>query len=254
MNNERFIPKKLQNAIFCLLLFPLKKLLKICNNNGLKTSRANISNRLKRNISKSHGYTLIEILIALAVFAILATITTSVLYNAFTTRSRVNEQSEHLNKLQLAISLMQQDTSQAVERAIRSNEMHLFPAFMGETNYLEFTRDGNANPGNIEKRSTLQRVAYVCEKGALQRRTWDRLDPINRNNHEDKLLIDHLSDCHFAYLNHDLQVLPEWLALGITLNQRREPMPKAIQVNMNLRGQGEINLLFTLPGALYASS
>ena len=36
---------------------------------------------------KLNGFTLIEILIALAVFAILATITTSVLYNAFTTRT-----------------------------------------------------------------------------------------------------------------------------------------------------------------------
>src|SRR5438105_632303 len=94
-----------------------------------------------------NGFTLIEILIALAVFAILATITTSVLYNAFTTRARVNEQSALLTELQLAISLIQQDTRQTIERPIRSNEMRLFPAFIGQAHYVEFTRDGNVNPG-----------------------------------------------------------------------------------------------------------
>ena len=64
----------------------------------------------------------------------------------------------------MPISLIQQDTRQTVERAIRGNEMRLFPAFLGQTNYLEFTRDGNVNPGSIEKRSTLKRVA-LCLPG-----------------------------------------------------------------------------------------
>ncbi|KTD73099.1 GspJ family T2SS minor pseudopilin variant LspJ [Legionella tucsonensis] len=203
---------------------------------------------------KLNGFTLIEILIALAVFAILATITTSVLYNAFTTRSRVNEQSERLSELQLAISLIQQDTRQIVERAIRSNEMQLLPAFIGQTNYVEFTRDGNINPGSIEKRSTLKRVAYVCQQGALIRRTWSSLDIINQKNHEDKLLLSRLTHCHFGYLNQNLQILPEWREQAVTLNQSKEPFPKAIQFNMTLQEQGEINLLFILPGALYAAN
>ncbi|KTD54522.1 type II secretory pathway protein LspJ [Legionella sainthelensi] len=207
-----------------------------------------------KNQKKIRGFTLIEILIALAVFAILATITTSVLYNAFTTRSRVNEQSYRLNEVQLAISLIQQDTSQVVERAIRGNEMRLFSAFIGQTNYLEFTRDGVVNPGSIEKRSTLKRVAYVCQEGTLIRRSWNTLDSLNRNAYEDKPLLSHLTDCHFGYLNQNLQILPEWREQAVSLNQRKEPFPKALQVNLTLRDLGEINLLFTLPGALYAQN
>ncbi|MCE0723970.1 MULTISPECIES: GspJ family T2SS minor pseudopilin variant LspJ [Legionella] len=211
---------------------------------------------MKKNATsdKLNGFTLIEILIALAIFAILATITSSVLYNAFTTRSRVNEQSERLNELQLAISLIQQDTRQTVERPIRSNEMQLLPAFIGQTNYVEFTRDGNINPGNIEKRSTLKRVAYVCQQGTLIRRTWSSLDIINQKSYEDKLLLNRLTNCHFGYLNQNLQILPEWREQAVTLNQRKEPFPKAIQFNMTLQDQGELNLLFVLPGALYVSN
>ncbi|MGL5743493.1 MAG: GspJ family T2SS minor pseudopilin variant LspJ [Legionella sp.] len=205
-------------------------------------------------MKKYTGFTLIEILIALAVFAILATITTSVLYNAFTTRTRVNEQSERLNEIQLAISLIQQDITQTVERAIRGNEMRLFPAFIGQTTYLEFTRDGDVNPGSIEQRSTLKRIAYVCQNSSLIRRTWNTLDSINRNVYEDKRILHHLTHCHFGYLNQSVQILPEWREQAVGPNQRKEPFPQAVQVNITLQDQGEINLLFTLPEALYAAS
>lgn len=202
----------------------------------------------------SKGFTLIEILIALTVFAILASITSSTLYYAFNTRTRVNEQSDRFSHLQLAVSLMQQDTSQIIERSIRGNELRLFPIFIGRSDYMEFTRDGDVNPGGTENRSTLKRIALVCEAGSLLRRTWDSLDPINRNIHADKLLIDKLTECHFGYLNQSLQVLTEWRADAVDQEQKKESLPKAIQVNLKLRDLGEMNLLFIVPGALYATT
>lgn len=204
-----------------------------------------------RNIK---GFTLIEILIALTVFAIIAGITSSTLYYAFNTRSRVNEQSDHLSILQLAVSLIQQDTAQTADRAVRANDLRLFPVFIGRSDYMEFTRDGDINPGSIEKRSTLQRVAYVCQANALIRRTWTTLDMPDRNVHEDKLLIDNLSGCHFSYLNQTLQVFPDWRTDAVEQNQNKEFLPKAVQFNLTLKDLGEINLLFSIPETLYAGT
>lgn len=204
-------------------------------------------------MNKLKGFTLIEILIALTVFAVLATITSSSLYYAFTTRTLVNAQADRLNSLQLAISLIQQDTIQAIERPIRGNEMRLFPAFIGQTHYLELTRDGTINPQSIEKRSTLERIALVCEEDKLMRRTWPSLDSNDRNTHEDKILLDNLKECHFNYLNQNLQSLPEWREQALTQNQRKEPLPKAIQLNITLKDWGEMNYLFIIPGALYVA-
>ncbi|MCL9684614.1 GspJ family T2SS minor pseudopilin variant LspJ [Legionella maioricensis] len=200
------------------------------------------------------GFTLIEILIALTVFAILATITSSSLYYAFTNRTRVNAQAERLNALQLAISLIQQDTTQTVERAIRGNEMHLFPVFVGQPQYLELTRDGNINPQSFEKRSNLKRIALVCMDGSLLHRTWPSLDPANRKTYEDKVLLNNVTNCHFNYLNQSLQLLPEWREQAVTQDQGKEPLPKAIQINITLPEWGEMNLLFVIPAALYAST
>jgi general secretion pathway protein J len=198
------------------------------------------------------GFTLIEILIALTVFAIIAAITSSIVYYAFDTRERLKSQSEVLISTQLAISLIQQDTLQIIERPIRGNELRLFPAFIGQTRYLEFTRDGNINPKNLEKRSTLKRIALLCENQKLIRRTWVSLDPKDRNKYEDRILLNQLSDCFFNYLNKDLQVLPEWREQNVQPNQTKETLPKAIQFSLDTKNWGKASFLFIIPGGLYA--
>ena len=197
------------------------------------------------------GFTLIEVLIALSIFAILATITASTLYYAFNNRARVNEQVEQLSKLQLAISIIQQDTTLVIERGVRGNEMHPFAAFIGLPKYIEFTRDGVINPNSIEQRSELKRIAYVCENNQLLHRTWPGLDVLDRANYEDKILLNNVKDCHFNYLNQSLQTLSEWREQAVTQNQQREPIPKAIQVNLTFKEWGEMNMLFIIPEAAY---
>ena len=156
------------------------------------------------------GYTLLEILIALAVFAILSTITASAMYNAFDTRSRVNIQANQLNVIQLALTIIEKDTEQIVERAANGNDMRVYPPFVGHKTYLEFTRGGLVNPNNIEARSTLKRIAYVCNGKKLIRRSWERLDSPNRSTHQDRILVDNLDECRFAYLANNREILPEW--------------------------------------------
>jgi general secretion pathway protein J len=210
--------------------------------------------RVTPNLNPIKGFTLIEILIALTIFAIIATITSSSLYYAFNIRARVNAQAERLNSLQMAVSIIQQDTIQTVERGIRGNEMRLFPAFIGQNAYLELTRDGAINPNSLEKRSTLKRIALVCQEGKLLHRTWDSLDPVDRNKYEDKLLLDDLTQCQFNYLNRNLQVLSEWREQAVDQNQKKEPLPKAIQMKITIKAWGDMDMLFIIPGALYAES
>ena len=202
---------------------------------------------------RAKGFTLIEILIALSVFAIVATLTSTVLFSSFNTRIRVNRHADRLVSLQLAISLLERDTEQTLVRAIRTNEMKLDPAFTGQSYYMEFTRSGMANPRSLEKQSTLQRVALVCLNHQLLRRSWESLDPVNKKIYEEKILLDNLSNCQFQYLNQTLQVLSEWRENAVSQAQKSEPMPKAIQISLGLNEWGKGSFLFPLPGANYAN-
>ncbi len=208
--------------------------------------------RVKYSSRKVQGFTLIEILIALSVFAIMATLTGSSMYYAFNTRARVTEQADRLNALQLALILIQRDTEQMVVRNVRGNDMQLFPALDGQPQFFEFTRAGFANPDSKEKRSILKRIMILCQSDKLVRRTWSSLDTTNRKAFRDRVLLSNLSNCKFKYLNQNLQVLNEWRANAVQQNQSAEPLPKAIQMNLTVNNWGNINFLFPVPGALYA--
>ena len=201
----------------------------------------------------NHGYTLLEVLVALTVFAILSTITASAMYYAFNNRARVNMQANQLNGVQVAMALIMRDTDQIIERSILGNEMHRFPAFVGESKYLEFTRGGSVNPAD-EPHSTLKRVAYICAGKKLIRRSWANLDAPNRKNHQDKILFDNLKTCSFAYLSNSRQILPEWRPYAMQQTQKQETLPIAIQFTLTISEWGNMNLLFMIPEGLYAAS
>lgn len=200
---------------------------------------------------KDRGFTLLEVLIALAVFAVIATLTSSAMYYAFNTRARLTEQADRLNSLQLSLSLLSRDTAQAIDRGIYGTDMRSFPIFTGEPDYIEFTRGGYTNPNSSEKRSTLKRVAILCQNNQLIHRSWDVLDTTDRNRYEDRILQDNLLECRFAFLDHNLQVLKEWRPQAVRQNQQQEPLPKAIQLNINLKSWGKLSLLFPISKAVY---
>lgn len=200
----------------------------------------------------NQGYTLLEVLVALTVFAILATITASAMYHAFNTRERVNIQANQLNIIQVAMTLFTRDTEQIVERGIVSNDFHQYPPFIGKTKYLEFTRGGSTNPSAVMRKSTLKRVAYICSGKKLIRRSWENLDAPIRKNYQDKILLNNLEQCSFAYLNMHRHALPEWRVYAVEDAQKMETLPLALQMSLTLSGWGSMSLLFVIPGALYA--
>lgn len=196
------------------------------------------------------GFTLIELLVALLVFAILATITSMAMVNAFNTRDRLKIASDRLNELQLAMTIMQRGTAQMVNRAVRGNDMRIFPAFVGQKDYMEFTQGGFINPDNMEQRSTLKRQALLCnEEQQLVLRSWLVLDSLNRKEYTDRILLSKLEACKFAYLDYTLNLLDEWRPNAVQQNQLVQ-LPKAVQLTLKVPGFGKAQLLFPVNGGL----
>lgn len=202
-------------------------------------------------MTKIKAFTLIEILIALAVFAILATLSASAIYYAFDTRQRVSAKAEQLLDLQLALGLFEQDTAQTIARTVRSKNMQIIPAFIGKNNYLEVTRTGYINPDAQQKRSTLQRIAWICKDSSLLRRSWPQLDIVERSNYQEKTILKNLKHCSFAYLDDNLQTLTTWRESTPTTGAANQ-LPKAVKITIDIKNWGEGNFLMMIPGAAYA--
>lgn len=192
-------------------------------------------------IKKYAGYTLIEIIIALAIFAILGTISVGLLGRAFDTSARLKAKIEPLAEFQLAITRMNRDLAQIVARGASS--------FVGSNNYVEFIRGGIVNPDEEEAKSTLKRVALLCENNEkLMRRTWERVDPQSLDHFQEQVLMDSIENCEFSYLVKDDMWVSEW---PITTTESKDPaplFPRAIKLKLNLKNLGDIPLLFVIPG------
>ena len=204
------------------------------------------------NLTKNkNAYTLIEVLVALTVFAILATITSSVMYNTYTTQKNITRHSEDLLQIELATTILERDIKQVVNRPVVRKQMQIKPAFWGNSTYFELTRDGLVNPKSIEKRSTLKRIAYLCSNGQLIRRSWPHLDTPKVKTYDDKVLLNNLQKCEFNFFDKKRQILSEWV-IGQNLQaSRAQLLPIAVQVNLRFTDYGEYNRIYIIPEGLY---
>jgi general secretion pathway protein J len=124
---------------------------------------------------RAAGFTLVELLVALLVFAMLAAAGVALL--------RVSVDSQALAKARLDTiagerridALLTADLAQAVGRMVRNEAGDPLPAFEGDADRFAFVRAGWDNLDDAP-RAELQRVEYRIENGRLLRRHWPMLD------------------------------------------------------------------------------
>lgn len=149
------------------------------------------------------GFTLLELLISLVIFGLIAAMAYSGLNNVLIARSQTEAKVQQLYKLQMALTMMERDVEQAVDRPTRDEYGDEKPALVGNEygDYLlEFTRDGWLNPLS-SPRSSLQRVAYSIKDEKLIRTIWYVLDRAQDSQHYDTVLLDDVKNLEFRYLD-----------------------------------------------------
>jgi len=125
----------------------------------------------------SKGFTLIEVLVAVAIFGLIGIVSGQLLVRVLQAQQLSEARADKLADVQRALALFERDVLQAADRPIRDEFGDAQPAmrlsFSGE---LELTRHGWSNP-LAWPRSELQRVAWqLGAEGQLQRHFWSVLD------------------------------------------------------------------------------
>ena len=107
------------------------------------------------------GFTLIEVMVAISVFAVIAAGVYRVLSAMVDTQSKIVAHSESLRDLQRALWLISVDMNQMVMRDVRKPNDNRSPALIADDDdyLIQFTRQGLRNP-LLLARSDLERVAY----------------------------------------------------------------------------------------------
>ncbi len=195
---------------------------------------------------RQSGFTLLELLIALSVFAILSVMAYRGLAAVAEAKNRVEARSERLAALQLALGILERDLEQAIGRSVRDEYGEARPALEGSTlgpELLRLTRAGWRNPSGAP-RSTLQRVAYQFRDRTLIRRHWRVLDRAQDSPPLERALLQRVHNVEVRFLDHRLQWQGAWppdprADLGL--------LPRAVEITVELDDLGAIRRLFRLP-------
>ena len=182
------------------------------------------------------GFSLIELLVAVAVFAIMSALAYGGLNSIAHTRGDLARQEDEFRDLLRAVSALQRDLHEAMARPVRGNFGQELPAFVGSADHLEFTRLGFANP-QAEPRSNLERVFYELDAGLLKRGRYAVLDRAPTTAPTLADLKIKTEDFRLRYLDADKHWLDAWpppQTTDITL------MPRAVQWRLRTRSDGEI--------------
>jgi general secretion pathway protein J len=208
------------------------------------------------------GFTLIEVLIALAITAFVSMIAYTSLSSVLTGVERLRETTDRTYEINRAFMILSRDLRQFVNRPVRDEFGELEPALSGGVLArfaLSFTRSGWHNPAGYP-RSNLQRVNYRLEDDALWRDTYGVLDRAGNTEPNSVQLLEGVEDVQLGFLGSltELQVesrgakldttgwVESWVLDSSAPGQELQP-PVAVEISLQLQDWGEIRRLYALP-------
>lgn len=200
---------------------------------------------------RSRGFTLLELLIAVAIFAITGAMAYTGLQQVLDQQHGTEAQSQRLADVQKAYMIMQRDLEQLVRRGIRNEFGDSVGALVGGSGYtgMEFSRTGYANPAGFV-RSDMQRVAYIPDQDTLLRRTWRVLDRAQDSLPDEQVLITGMQRLSLRFLDQNGNWQDSWPPQQVqaaTTTVAVDDLPRAIEAELELDDLGTLRWLFVVP-------
>ncbi len=203
-------------------------------------------------MSRRNGFTLLEILVAIAIFAVLGLAASQLLGQVLRADEASRARSERLGEVQRAMGILERDALQVVARPVRDELGESLPAVSGGVrSMLEFTRAGWRNPTGVP-RSELQRVAYVVENEELLRFYWPVLDRAEGSEPLRQVLLRDVEQAEVEFIAANGEARQFWPQEGDPADAAGAALPRALRIRLVVAPWGEIERLFLLPDTLPA--
>ena len=218
---------------------------------------------MKSPAVKQQGFTLLELLIASIIFAIMAIMAYGGLNNVLRNSEASQQALKRLQKLQQTVSVLNRDFSQIVQRNIRDeygNQQPFLVAGNNIDNLIEFSRGGRVNPAGLSLRSSLLRITYQLEDEKLIRLQWPQMDRTQEMQAKQTVLIDDVESISVRFLDDNNEWQEQWPTINAQTNTgsantgttatgsaaTSNTGPIAIEIVLQLNDWGEIRRLYAM--------
>ncbi|MEO0385959.1 MAG: type II secretion system minor pseudopilin GspJ [Pseudomonadota bacterium] len=189
----------------------------------------------------TRGLSLIEVLAAMAIFGILATMTNQALLTALKIEPRLEDRRSALAMLQRAVTQIARDLENAVPIAPAEAGSALRLGEDGQE--IVFARGGVANPAGLP-RSGYQRVAYLWDgdAAALDRRVWTHLTATPRAAPRTDRILSGVTALTFRAYSAETGWRDSWPPA-----ETPEAWPTGLDIVLTTETWGEIRRVVSLP-------
>jgi general secretion pathway protein J len=197
--------------------------------------------------SAEHGFTLIEVLVALMIFAMLSIAGVALLRGSVSSQDTVRNHLDGLADVQRALATLESDLAQATVRISRTQTGTLAPAFFarapgGDLPMLQFVRMGWSNPDNAP-RPSVQKVEYWWREGRIERVGYIHVDGAAPS--EPAVLLSDVTALSLRFRDMRGEWRQDWAPAQPDL------LPRLVEMSVTIRGRQPLVMRFLVgPGAV----
>lgn len=195
--------------------------------------------------SSQSGFTLVELMVALAIFGMLSAAGVALFASSVRSQEQVGRRLDALGAEARLSAILAADLGQAVPRIARDSRGAFVPAFSGSNGVgaapvLAFVRGGVSNPGE-QPRGSLQRVQYRLRDGRLERVAFAAVD--GSADEQVSVLADRVTRVALRYRDGSAWS-STWQPLDPTV------LPRAAELTVEWRDRPPLTMAFLVGPAL----
>lgn len=191
------------------------------------------------------GFTLVELLVAMAVLASLASVSFRGLSSILEAEAHVQSETRRWNDVAVVIAQLGRDLSLAVPRPVRGNAGQVLAAMIitGPSDEIRsqivVTRLGDGDSASSQ--SGLRRIGYRLRAGILEYLVWPATDTAPEAVPSVNPVLENVADLQLRALDQD----GAWSALW-PVGPRANALPRAVEAQIVLAGGERITRIFPL--------
>jgi len=187
------------------------------------------------------GFTLIEVIIAMSIFAIVSILAYSGLHSVISSKTHTEGSLDRLQELQMSMLTLAGDMQHLSARnghdALGGTLLKLTTQ---DSDYIvSFTRNGWRNPAE-QARSTLQRVAYRLDEDKLIRMYWTHVDRADDELVVERTLMTNIESLELRFLNDKNEWKTDWPSADNLAASDPIGLPSAVEITLNMHDWGKI--------------